>query len=75
MSSKTNDADPFAGVDFERDVSITAADIEALARARELRPLSAQDYQEWVELIRLHHPDAVSRDRSDDDREPFTLPR
>ncbi|MEA2570341.1 MAG: hypothetical protein QOI24_2342 [Acidobacteriota bacterium] len=71
MSSNANNADPFAGIDFERDVTITAADLEALARARELRPLSAEEYQEWVDLIHRHHP-ATRPEPSDD--EPFTLP-
>jgi hypothetical protein len=71
MSSNAKNADPFAGIDFERDVHITAADLEALARARELRPLSAEEYQEWVELIQRHHP-TVRHDANDD--EPFVLP-
>jgi hypothetical protein len=76
MRSKTKDADPFASVDFERDVQITAADIEALARARDLPSLLPTEYMEWVELIARHHPDAVSREGRGniDSDEPFTLP-
>jgi hypothetical protein len=71
MSSSAKPADPFAGIDFERDMQITSADVEALARARELRPLSAAEYQEWVDLIHRHHP-AAKPPRDDD--EPFVLP-
>lgn len=74
MSSKKNDDDPFAGLDFDRDMPLTAADLEALARARNLRPLSAQQYQDWVDLIVKHHGhgSAPRRENTDDD-EPFTL--
>lgn len=35
-------------VDFERDLPTTAADLEALARERELRPLTTIDYLQWL---------------------------
>lgn len=72
MSSKKNAAaDPF-DVDFERDMPLTAADIEALDRARNLRPLSAEDYQRWHDLLIKHHGQPPHRDNTDAD-EPFTL--
>ena len=69
-SKKNNEADPF-DLDLERDMPLTAADLEALARARNLRPLSAEDYQRWVDLIEKHHG-ARERLNTDSD-EPFTL--
>jgi hypothetical protein len=74
MSSNKNDADAFAGVDFERDVQVTSADLEALAQARKLRPLSAAEYQEWVELIERYHPEARRGKGTMEGAEPFTLP-
>lgn len=74
MSSKKNDADPFAGLDFDRDMPLTSADLEALARSRDLRPLSPEKYQEWVDLIVKHHGIARKpREINTDDDEPFTL--
>ena len=70
MSWKKNAADPF-DLDLERDMPLTAADLEALARARTLTPLSAEEYQRWVDLIRQHHGEP-SRLNTDAD-EPFTL--
>jgi len=35
---------------------LTSADFAALAQARKLKPLGAEDYQRWVELIERHHP-------------------
>jgi hypothetical protein len=74
MSSKKNDDDPFAGLDFDRDMPLTSEDLEALARSRNLSPLSAEKYQEWVDLIVKHHGigRAPHRTNTDDD-EPFTL--
>lgn len=72
MSSRKNDADPFAGLDFDRDMPLTAADLEALARSRNLRPLSPEQYQAWVDLIAKHHGTPERTVRPDDD-EPFTL--
>ncbi len=72
MSSKKNDADPFAGLDFERDMPLTSADLEALARARQLKPLSAEEYQRWVDLIEKYHG-ARERDGNSITDEPFTL--
>ena len=74
MSSRKNDVDPFAGLDFDRDMPLTSADLEALARSRNLRPLSAEKYQEWVDLIVKHHGVGRNvRDTNTDDDEPFTL--
>jgi hypothetical protein len=70
MSSKKTAADPF-DLNLERDMPLTAADLEALARARKLTPLSAEDYQRWVDLIERHHG-KPSRLNTDAD-EPFTL--
>lgn len=69
MSSKKN-ADPF-DLDLERDMPLTAADLEALDRARVLRPLSAEDYQRWVDLIEKYH--GVRHWLNTDSDEPFTL--
>jgi hypothetical protein len=38
-------------VDFERDMPLTAADLEALARSRNLRPLSTEAYLDWLTLM------------------------
>lgn len=74
MSSKKNDADPFAGLDFDRDMPLTSADLEALARSRNLRPLSPEKYQEWVDLIvKRHGPGKDPRETNTDTDEPFTL--
>ncbi|HEX6099406.1 MAG TPA: hypothetical protein VF432_24030 [Thermoanaerobaculia bacterium] len=74
MSWKKNAADPFAGLNFERDMPLTPEDLEALARSRNLRPLSPEKYQEWVDLIVKHHGVGrpVTANNTDDD-EPFTL--
>jgi hypothetical protein len=64
MSSREN-----SDVAFERDVPTTAADLEALARARNLRPLTTEDYLEWLSVMRVSH---VRRINSDSD-EPFEL--
>jgi hypothetical protein len=71
MSSRKTSADPF-DLDFDRDMPLTAADLEALARARNLRPLTPEQYQAWVDLIELHHGKPVHRLNSDSD-ESFTL--
>jgi hypothetical protein len=70
-SKKTAAADPF-DVDFERDMPLTAADIEALARARFLRPLPTDEYLQWLSLMRQPHGQPPHRDNTDAD-EPFTL--
>lgn len=70
MSSKKTSGDPF-DLNLERDMPLKAADLEALARARKLRPMTAEDYQRWVDLIEKHHPQ-VRRLNTDAD-EPFTL--
>lgn len=70
-SKKTGAADPF-DIDFERDMPLTSADIEALARARDLPPLSTEDYLAWLTL--MIRPDARRPDRNNTDSdEPFTL--
>jgi hypothetical protein len=71
MSSKKNAADLW-DFDLERDNPLTAADLEALARARNLRPLTPEDYQAWVDLIEKHHG-LPPRDGNTDADEPFTL--
>lgn len=71
MSSRRKAADPF-DLDLDRDMPLTAADLEALARARELRPLTAEQYQAWVDLIEKHHG-APARPGNTDADEPFTL--
>ena len=49
MRSTTQEkADVF---DLERDLPLTAADIEALARARKARVLSFNKYLEWLDEI------------------------
>ncbi|HET7435375.1 MAG TPA: hypothetical protein VFN10_11770 [Thermoanaerobaculia bacterium] len=70
MSSKKS-TDPWS-VDFDRDMPLTPADIEALERARELQPLTAVEYQQWCDLVARHHPPPPRQTNSDDD-EPFTL--
>ena len=71
MSSKKPAADPF-DVDFERDMPLTAADIEALARARNLRPLTPGEYQRWVDMMSEINGEPPRRLNTDAD-EPFTL--
>jgi hypothetical protein len=74
MSLKKNDVDPFAGLDFDRDMPLTSADLEALARSRNLTPLSAGQYQDWIDLIVKHHgTGSLPRRTNTDDDEPFTL--
>jgi hypothetical protein len=58
-------------VDFERDLPTTPADIEALARARQLPPMSTVDYLAWLTLMTSGER-PVPRLNTDDD-EPFTL--
>jgi hypothetical protein len=72
MPSKKTADDPFA-VDFERDVPTTSADLEALARARQLRPLSADEYQQWVDLVHAHHPPPDRDETGREADEPFSL--
>jgi hypothetical protein len=49
MRSTTQEkADVF---DLERDLPLTAADIEALARARKRTPLDFEKYLRWLEEI------------------------
>ena len=49
MSSKKKADD----VDFEKDMPLTAADLEALARARKLRPMTTESYLAWLTLMRV----------------------
>lgn len=60
-----------ADVDFERDMPLTAADLEALALARKLPPLPTGMYLEWLAL--LWRPDGEPRRLNTDADEPFTL--
>lgn len=64
-SKKTAGSD----VDFARDVPTTAEDIEALWRARQLPPLTDEQYLEWVALVGGHR---LPRGNSVTD-EPFEL--
>jgi hypothetical protein len=58
-------------VDFERDMPLTAAALEALARSRQLRPLTTETYLNWLTLMsKGSRP--VHRLNSDSD-EPFEL--
>jgi len=59
-------------VDFERDMPLTAEDIEALARSRQLRPLPTDVYLAWLTL--MWRPDGEHHLNTDAD-EPFTLPK
>ncbi len=58
-------------VDFERDLPLTAADLEALARARQLRPLTTEAYLAWLTL--MWRPDGEPHRLNTDAYEPFTL--
>ena len=58
-------------VDFERDLPTTAADIEALARARNLPPLPAQAYLDWLTL--MSKASESDRRLNTDHDEPFQL--
>jgi hypothetical protein len=58
-------------VDFERDMPLTPADLEALARSRDLRPLSTQAYLDWLTLMSATSK-PVPRLNTDSD-EPFEL--
>lgn len=58
-------------VDFERDMPLTAADLEALERARQLRPLATDVYLDWLTLMSKESRPAP-RLNSDSD-EPFEL--
>lgn len=58
-------------IDFERDLPLTAEDIEALARARHLRPLPDASYLEWLTWMSTVLP-PPRRNNTDAD-EPFEL--
>lgn len=58
-------------VDFERDMPLTAADLEALARSRNRRPLSTKAYLDWLTLMSATSK-PVHRLNTDSD-EPFEL--
>jgi hypothetical protein len=58
-------------VDFELDMPLTAADLEALARARILRPLPTDAYLEWLTLMSVTAP--PERRLNTDSDEPFEL--
>ena len=49
---------------------LTAADLEALARARNLRPLTTESYLHWLSLMRVSPP---SRETNSDSDAPFEL--
>lgn len=70
MSSKKTAIDVW-DIDLERDMPLTEADLDALDRARELTPLSWEEYQRWVDLVEKHHG---TRPRIPPySSEPFTL--
>lgn len=69
MSSKKTATDWF---DIDLEMPLTAADLEALARSRNLRPLTADDYQRWVDLVTAGQPPRDPRLNNDSD-EPFEL--
>ena len=70
MSSKKTATDWF-DLDLERDMPLTSADIEALARSRQLRPLATDVYLDWLTLMsKGSRP--VRRLNTDSD-EPFEL--
>lgn len=50
---------------------LTAADLEALARARRLRPLPTVAYLEWLTLMSASAP--RPRETNQESDEPFTL--
>lgn len=50
---------------------LTAADLEALARARQLRPLTTKAYLEWLTL--MWRADGEPHRLNTDADEPFTL--
>ncbi|MDQ3282886.1 MAG: hypothetical protein M3Q69_15905 [Acidobacteriota bacterium] len=58
-------------VDFERDMPLTSADIEALARARKLRPLPTTEYLDWLTLMTENG--VARRETNSDSDEPFEL--
>lgn len=58
-------------VDFERDMPLTAADLEALARSQQLRPLATDAYLDWLTLM-SKGARPVHRLNTDSD-EPFEL--
>lgn len=50
---------------------LTATDLEALARARELRPMATDAYLDWLTLMSANAP--ASRETNSDSDEPFEL--
>lgn len=58
-------------VDFERDMPLTAADLEALARSRNLRPLPTEAYLDWLTLMSATSK-PIPRLNTDSD-DPFEL--
>lgn len=71
MRVRRLDVEKTLDIDFERDMPATAADIEALARARDLRQLDTESYLAWLTLISLTTK-RVQRLNTDSD-EPFEL--
>ncbi|HEY0140144.1 MAG TPA: hypothetical protein VGF48_04555 [Thermoanaerobaculia bacterium] len=59
-----------ADLDFDRDLPTTAADVEALERARDLKKLPDEVYLEWLELLSRVAPPREPGKYPD---EPFTL--
>jgi hypothetical protein len=71
MSSNEHVDDPW-DVDFARDVPTTAADVEALWKARQLRPLTFEQYVSWVTAI-IGNKRPPSRETNSDSDKPFEL--
>jgi hypothetical protein len=63
--------DEVLDVDLERDMPLTSADIDALERARRLRPLPTADYLRWLTLMSTTIE--PKRRLNTDEDEPFSL--
>ena len=57
-------------LNLERDIPTTPADVEALERARDLRPLPTQAYLDWLTLMSVPR---LPRETNSDSDEPFVL--
>jgi hypothetical protein len=57
--------------DLERDLPVTAADIEALKRARDIPPLGFEKYLQWLSEITAVAPEGRRRISGPDT--PFEL--
>lgn len=66
----SNHAEPL--YELEHDLRVTAADIEALSRVRELDWLSPRDYIAWCTYLTRNLP-SWREDLNTDDHTPFEL--